>query len=77
MSNGERSNFDASNPMFKVEFKDKIIPFNSVIFRIEVMYLKVNSCVYGIKFTDYEHNTLLATGYIGTPSYRADPDYGI
>ncbi len=63
--------------MFKAEFKDKLIPTNSTVSKLEVMIFKDTSCVYGIKFMDFDHNTLLATGYIGTPSYRTNEDYMI
>lgn len=75
LTDGTRSSFDVSNPMFKTDLKDKLIPTNATIQKVEVLIFRDTSCVYGIKFMDADHNTLLATGYINTPSYRANEDY--
>ena len=40
MSDGSRSCFDCSNPMFKTDFKEKLIPENSVIAEVEIMFHK-------------------------------------
>ena len=63
--------------MFKTDFKDKFIPENSVIGEVEMMYHKLTGCIYGIKFMGDDGRSLLTIGYIQTPSYRADEDYGL
>lgn len=77
MNDGSRSRFDHSNPAFQTDFKDKLIPDNAVIGEVEVMYHKMTSCVYGIKFMGDDGRCLLSNGYISTPSYRNGDEYAI
>ena len=80
LSDGAESTFDNSNTMYdstKGEWKEARIPDCCPIEKVEVLYFKATSCCYGLKIYDDRGTCLLTTGYAGTSSYRANPDYGI
>lgn len=74
MSDYTRTQFN-DNSLNPNQWQDAFIPKNTIIYRVEMMYRKLDSALIGLKFEDRDGTLLLTVGNINDPNYRNENQF--